>query len=60
MTCKSAMICELSTTQKLDGTNYEIWYRKIQYLLDEKDLLEHLTVDKVPLSDKDRDGRPID
>jgi len=34
--------------------------KKIQYLLDERDLLEHLTVAKFPLSDKNKDGKPID
>ena len=54
------MIGELSTNQKLDNTNYKIWHRKIQYLLNDKDLFEHLTVAKVPPSDKDKDGKSID
>ena len=60
MASSNAMIGELSTSQKLDGTNYEMWHRKIQYLLDDKDLLEHLKVAKVPPSDKDKDGKLID
>jgi len=60
MASSSAMIGELSTSQKLNGTNYEIWHRKIQYLLDDKDLLEHLKVAKVPPSDKDKDEKQID
>ena len=32
------MIGELSTTKKLDDTNYEMWYQKIQYLLSDKEL----------------------
>ena len=54
------MIGELSTTQKLDGTNYDIWKQKIQYLLNKRDFLEHLTVAKFPPSDKDEDGKLID
>ena len=34
--------------------------RNIQYLLDDKDLLEHLTVTKFSPSDKDKDDKPID
>ena len=60
MASNSTKIGELSTSQKLDDTNYEIWHRKIQYPLDDKDLLEHLTVTKVLPFDKDRDGKPID
>ena len=37
-----------------------MWHRKIQYLLDDKDLLEHVKVAKVQPSDKDKDGKPID
>ena len=37
-----------------------MWKRKNQYLLDSKDLLEHLTVANFPPSDKDKDGKPID
>jgi len=59
MAPNNAMFSELSTSQKLDGTNYEIWHRKIQYLLDDKDLLEHLKVAKVPPFDKDRDGNKL-
>jgi len=54
------MINELSTSHKSYGTNYYTWKRKIQYLLDDKDLLEHLTVPKFPPFDKDQDGKPID
>jgi len=60
MTTDNTMINELSTSQKLDGTNYDRWKRKIQYLLNEKDVLEHLMVAKFPPSDKDKDGKSID
>ena len=29
--------------EKLDGTNYDMWHRKIQYLLNEQEVLETLT-----------------
>ena len=54
------LIGELSTTKKLNEINYEMWDRKIQYLLNDKDLLEHMRVAKLLPSNKDRDGKPID
>uniref|UniRef100_A0A2N9IEQ3 Reverse transcriptase Ty1/copia-type domain-containing protein n=1 Tax=Fagus sylvatica TaxID=28930 RepID=A0A2N9IEQ3_FAGSY len=33
----------LQREEKLDGKNYDIWHRKIQYLLDELEVLETLT-----------------
>ena len=55
MATNSAMIHELSTTKKLDNTNYKIWFRRfsIFYMAN---LLEHLTVTKAPQSDKGRDA----
>jgi len=52
MVTNSVMTGELSTTQKLDDTNYEMWHQKITYLLNDRDLLEHLIVIKAPLSNK--------
>ena len=60
MVSNIAMLCELSSNQKLDDTNYDIFHRKIQYLLNEKDLLEDLTIAKSPTSDQSKDGKPID
>ena len=60
MTTNNAMINELSTCQSLDGTNNDMWKRKVRFLLDDKDLLKQLTVAKFPPSDKDKDGKPID
>ena len=42
MTSKS-IVANLNKGEKLDGNNYDIWHRKIQYLLDELDVLETLT-----------------
>ena len=60
MAANNAMINEISTSQKLDGSNYDMWKRKIQYLLNERDLLEHLTIAKFLPSDTDKDDKPID
>jgi len=53
------MINELSTSQKLDWSNYDMWKWKIQYLLNEMDILEHLTVAKFPPSDTDKEASPL-
>ena len=41
MAAKNA-IADLNKREKLDGENYDIWLRKIQYLLDEQGVLENL------------------
>jgi len=60
MIANNAMINALSTSQKLAGSNYDIRKQKIQYLLSERDLLEHLTIAKFPPSNTNKDGKPID
>jgi uncharacterized protein VirK/YbjX len=42
------IIAELHKGFKLDGKNYDIWQRKVQYLLNEQELLDHLTNNMVP------------
>ncbi|KAG5548704.1 hypothetical protein RHGRI_014154 [Rhododendron griersonianum] len=37
------IIADLNKGEKLNGTNYDIWHRKVQYLLNEQELLDHLT-----------------
>lgn len=39
--CKN-IIAELNRGEKLDGDNYDIWYRKIQYVLEEQEVKETL------------------
>ncbi|XP_077251591.1 uncharacterized protein LOC143890792 [Tasmannia lanceolata] len=39
-----SVVADLTNGEKLVGTNYDIWHRKIQYLLNEQDLMEHLTI----------------
>ena len=36
------VVVDLNKGEKLDGDNYDIWRRKIQYLLDEQGVLENL------------------
>ena len=33
---------ELNMGEKLNGENYEIWHRKVQYILEEQETLETL------------------
>ena len=37
------IIADLNKWEKLDGKNYNIWHRKIQYVLNEQEVLEILT-----------------
>ena len=60
MASNSAMINQIFTSHKLDGSNYDIWKQKIQYLRNQRVLLEHLMVTKFPPSDTDKDGKSID
>ncbi|CAA7045970.1 unnamed protein product [Microthlaspi erraticum] len=39
--CKN-IIAELNRGDKLDGDNYDIWYRKVQYVLEEQEVKETL------------------
>ncbi|WRX12315.1 Integrase [Theobroma cacao] len=48
MTSKQ-IIADLTKGAKLDGKNYDIWHKKVQYLLNEQELLDHLTKEMNPL-----------
>ena len=37
------VVADLTKGEKLDGTNYDMWHRKIQYLLNEQEVLKTLT-----------------
>ena len=37
------VVTDLTKGEKLDGTNYDMWHRKIQYQLNEQKVLETLT-----------------
>ncbi|KAL0445208.1 UNVERIFIED_CONTAM: hypothetical protein Slati_2243500 [Sesamum latifolium] len=47
---------ELHGTSKLDGQNYAMWHRKIQYFLHHKKILDHLTTSMAELIQ--RENRP--
>ena len=36
------VVANLTKGEKLDETNYDMWHRKIQYLLNEQEVLETL------------------
>ena len=38
-----SIIANLNKGEKLDGDNYDIWHRKIRYILNEQEVLETIT-----------------
>ena len=55
MSASKSIINDLNQGEKLNEKNYDIWHRKVQYLLDDQDLLE--TINEVmvePADDKDK------
>ena len=59
MAPKASMIGDLSTDEKLDGSNYDMWHWKIQFLLDDREVLEPLQVTMSALATKDKDDKDI-
>ena len=43
MVVTKIIIADLNQGDKLNDKNYDVWHRKIQYLLDEQDMLETIT-----------------
>ena len=43
MTITKSIITYLNQGDKLDDKNYDVWHHKIQYLLEEQDMLETIT-----------------
>ena len=43
MSISKSIIHDLNAGKKLNDANYDVWHRKIQYLLEDQDLLEPLT-----------------
>jgi len=56
---KTSMIGALSTDEKLDGSNYDMWHRKIQFLLDNREVLEPLSVTISAPATKNKDDKDI-
>jgi len=59
MASKTSMIGDLSTNEKLGGSNYDMWHRKIQLLLNEREVLEHLTTTMSARATKDKENKDI-
>ena len=43
MTATKSIIADLNQGEKLNEKNYDVWHRKIQYVLEEQDMLETIT-----------------
>ena len=43
MTAFKSIITDLNYGDKLSKKNYDVWYRKIEYLLEEQEMLEIIT-----------------
>ena len=43
MATTKSIIADLNQGEKLNEKNYDIWHRKIQYVLEEQDMLETIT-----------------
>ena len=40
MVATKSIVADLNQEDKLNDKNYDVWHRKIQYLLEEQDMLE--------------------
>ena len=56
---KTSMFGDLFTNGRLDGSNYDTWSWKIQFLLNEHEVLEHLTTTMFVPATKDKDNKDI-
>jgi hypothetical protein len=43
MTTSKSIIANLNHEDKLSEMNYDVWYRKIEYLLEEQEMLKTIT-----------------
>ena len=43
MAATESIIADLNQGEKLNEKNYDVWHRKIQYVLEEQDMLETIT-----------------
>ena len=43
MAATKSIIADLNQGETLNEKNYDVWHRKIQYVLEEKDMLETIT-----------------
>jgi len=49
----------MPSNEKLDGTNYDVWHLKVQFTLNEGDMLDLLMTSMRAPADKDDKGRDI-
>ena len=49
----------MSTNGKLDESNYDMWRPKIQFFLNEREMLQHLTTTMSVPATKDKDNKDI-
>ena len=47
------LIGSMSSKEKLDNTNYDVWHLKVQFTLNEGGMLDLLTTSMPALTDKD-------
>ena len=43
MAATRSIVADLNQGNKLNDKNYDVWHRKIQYLLEEQDMLETIS-----------------
>ena len=49
MIATRSIVADLNQRDKLNDKNYDVWHRKIQYLLEEQDMLETIMQSMVEL-----------
>ena len=53
------MIGCMQSDDELDGSNYDFWHMKVQFYLNNDDMLDLLTSSKAPPAEKDEQDRDI-
>ena len=53
MAATKSIIADLNQGDKLNEKNYDVWHRKIQYVLEEQDMLETITQ---PMAESEQDN----
>ena len=56
---KTSMFGDLSINGKLDGSNYDMWCWKTQFLLNEHEVFEHLSATMSVPVNRDKDNKDI-
>ena len=62
MSASKAIVAELNKDLKLNGENYEVWAMKIQYVLEEQDVLGPIfeTMEVPPPGNEPQDVRALE